>query len=100
MEAILRSGHTCSIATHDQAILDRAYKYIHQHSLNCVASEFEMLHGVTPERLQTMQERGYHTRIYLPYGQEWYLYLCHRLAEYPPNLYQAFAEVVDYRYKS
>jgi proline dehydrogenase len=41
-----------------------------------------------------MQQRGYRTRIYLPYGQEWYLYLCHRLAEYPPNIYLAIADAV------
>jgi proline dehydrogenase len=48
----------------------------------------------TPERLQLMRDLGYQTRVYLPYGQEWSLYLCHRLAEYPPNVYQAIIEAV------
>lgn len=52
--------------------------------------------GITPERLKTMSEHGYRTRVYLPYGQEWHLhlYLCNRLAEYPPNLYQAIVDIV------
>jgi proline dehydrogenase len=53
-----------------------------------------MLRGVTPERLQLMGERGYATRVYLPCGREWYLYLCHRLTEYRPNIYQALADAV------
>ena len=39
-----------------------------------------------------MRDLGYRTRTYLPYGREWYLYLCHRLAEHPPNLYRALAD--------
>ena len=39
-----------------------------------------------------MRDLGYRTRTYLPYGREWYLYLCHRLAEHPPDLYCALAD--------
>jgi proline dehydrogenase len=39
--------------------------------------------------VRKMRNLGYQTRTCLPYGREWYLYLCHRLAEYPPNSYQA-----------
>jgi hypothetical protein len=46
-----------------------------------------MLYGVTSERLRTMRDRGYRTRAYVPYGREWYLFVCHRLAEYPPNIH-------------
>ena len=54
METLLLSGHTCSIATHDQALLDRAHSVIGKHKLSTDAIEFEMLKGVTPERLATM----------------------------------------------
>jgi proline dehydrogenase len=94
METLLSSGHTCAIATHDPVLLNHAHQFIESQRLDCNLIEFEMLHGVTPERLKTMQDRGYHTRVYLPYGQEWYLYLCHRIAEYPPNLYQALIDAV------
>jgi len=94
MEILLASGHSCSIATHDPVLLDHAHTFIQQNNLDQKNIEFEMLYGVTPNRLQTMRDRGYHTRVYLPYGQEWYLYLCHRLAEYPPGIYQATADAV------
>jgi proline dehydrogenase len=99
MEVLLGSNHSCSIATHDQSLLDYAHKFIQDRQLGSEKIEFEMLQGVTPERLKTMSEYGYQTRIYLPYGQEWHLYLCNRLAEYPPNLYQAIVDVVKCGYE-
>ncbi len=97
MEILLSSGHICSIATHDPVMLDRAHQLIQSRRLDCKSIEFEMLKGIAPERLKTMQDRGYRTRVYLPYGREWYLYLCHRLAEHPPNLYQALIDAAGAR---
>jgi proline dehydrogenase len=103
MERLLTSGHLCSIATHDPALLDPvplefAHKFMQEQGIKQDNIEFEMLKGVTPERLQTMKNYGYQTRVYLPYGQEWHLYLCNRLAEHPPNLYQAITDAVKHKY--
>lgn len=94
LKQIFSSGHLCSIASHDQKILTFANTYIKQHSVNTEKVEFEMLHGVTPELLSQMHDKGYKTREYIPYGKEWYLYLCHRLAENPLNIYQAISDAV------
>jgi proline dehydrogenase len=96
MEILLESNHPCSIATHDQSLLSYAHKFIQEQNIASGKFEFEMLQGVTPERLKAMHEYGYPARVYLPYGQEWHLYMCNRLAEYPPNLYQAVIDVVKY----
>lgn len=103
MERLFTSRHPCSIATHDPALLDPvpleyAHKLIQEQGIEQDNIEFEMLKGVTPERLQAMRNYGYRTRVYLPYGQEWHLYLCNRLAEYPPNIHQAITDAVKYRY--
>lgn len=94
METLLASGHTCSIATHDRLLLDHAHKFIQELNLNKDAIEFEMLYGVAMDRLREMLCQGYRTRVYVPYGKEWYLYLCHRLAEYPPNIHRAISDAV------
>jgi proline dehydrogenase len=94
MQTLLKSGHPCSIATHDRAMLKHAQEFARQHDLDRRSFEFEMLHGATPDRLQQMLDAGYRVRNYLPYGKEWYLYLCHRLGEYPPNIYKALADAV------
>jgi proline dehydrogenase len=98
MQVLLASGHPCSIATHDQAMLKHAHEFARQHALDRQFFEFEMLHGATPDGLQKMLDSGYTVRDYLPYGREWYLYLCHRLAEYPPNIYQALADAVGMKF--
>lgn len=97
MEKLLTSGHSCSIATHDPVPLEHAHRFIQEKSLKQDNVEFEMLKGVTPERLETMRKNGYRTRVYLPYGQEWHLYLCNRFAEHPPNIYQAITDAVKYK---
>jgi proline dehydrogenase len=96
MESILRSGQSCSIATHDKSILDRADDFIQANKINRDKVEFEMLHGVTPNLLEDMRDRAYRTRVFLPYGREWYLYLCNRLSEHPPNIYQAIVDAVEF----
>lgn len=103
MERLLTSGHQCSIATHDPTLLDPiplqyAHQFVQEQRIELDHIEFEMLKGVTQERLEAMKNRGYRTRVYLPYGQEWHLYLCNRLAEHPPNIYQAIADAAKYKY--
>ena len=92
VEQILSTEHRCSIATHDPALLEDADRFVRENGLSRERVEFEMLKGVEEERLARMQDLGYRTRVYLPYGEEWYLYLCHRLAEHPPNIYRAIAD--------
>ncbi|MGE5702509.1 MAG: proline dehydrogenase family protein [Clostridia bacterium] len=83
-----------SIATHDELILSK----VEEDGLHLLPHvEIEMLHGIQPKRLKRFREAGSKARVYIPYGEEWYLYLCHRLAEYPPNLYDAVADLVDPR---
>lgn len=45
-----------------------------------------MLYGTEPERLRKMRTLGHQIRVYLLYSREWYLYLCRRLAKYPPTI--------------
>lgn len=91
VEARVASGHPVSIATHDEAILGelRRRGYLGQPNV-----EVEMLYGIRADLLKTLKDEGYRARVYLPYGKEWHLYFFHRLAEYPPNLYRAIADMV------
>lgn len=92
MEILLASGHACFIATHDLKLLNKAHRYIRSQKLPHDFFVFEMFDGVTPERLHMARLRGYRTRVYLPYGRQWYPYFCRRLAEYSPNIYRAIAD--------
>lgn len=88
----IKSKHPVSIATHDEEILNqimlRGY-------IDSPLVESEMLFGVRPDLLKDLKDRNHKTRVYLTYGSEWYLYLCHRLAEYPQNIFVAIADIID-----
>ncbi|MGZ3141975.1 proline dehydrogenase family protein [Lentzea chajnantorensis] len=43
--------------------------------------EFQMLYGIRPE-----EQKRLGTRVYVPYGEQWYGYLMRRLAERPANV--------------
>jgi len=86
-----KAGHQVSIASHDESIhkqiLERGY-------LQKPYVEAEMLYGIRPELCKQLKDDGLPVRIYLTYGVEWYLYLCHRIAEYPPNIYIAITDMI------
>ncbi|WP_169082415.1 proline dehydrogenase family protein [Paenibacillus sp. PL91] len=91
VESSIRQGHFVSIATHDEQII----KTLLDQGLTGSNIEFEMLYGIRPDLSSRLKAAGHPVRIYLTYGQEWYLYLCHRIAEYPPNLFQAVIDLVS-----
>ena len=93
LNRILSIGKACSIATHDQKLINQATGLITSYNVTNKA-EFEMLLGVSNSTLEDLNEQVFNTRVYLPFGSEWYLYYCHRLAENPSNVYQAIADIV------
>ena len=38
--------------------------------------EYQMLYGIRPEEQKRIADRGHQMRVYIPYGEEWYGYLC------------------------
>lgn len=93
LEQILSSRHACSVATHDKIIIEQAERFVSKYEVGA-STEFEMLLGVSNQTLKELSKKDYKTRVYLPYGNEWYLYFCHRLAENPSNIYQAIVDMV------
>lgn len=94
VEKAIHKGHQVSIATHDEVIINSIMECEWLDN-NQAKAEIEMLYGIRPDLANRLQSAGKPVRIYVPYGQEWYLYLCHRIAEYPPNLYQAVIDMVS-----
>lgn len=90
-DRLIEAGHSVSIATHDPELLLDVVRSVESASAQSV--EFEMLYGVARRRLETLRKHGLPVRVYLPYGTEWLLYWCHRVAEYPPSLHFAIAEM-------
>ncbi|MCM3410187.1 proline dehydrogenase family protein [Metabacillus litoralis] len=86
------SNHLVSVATHDEHILMELKA---KGFLYCPNVEVEMLDGVRPDLLRSLKEDNIQTKVYVTYGSEWYLYLVHRIAEYPPNIYTFISDMIE-----
>ncbi|WP_286857694.1 MULTISPECIES: proline dehydrogenase family protein [Sphingobacterium] len=95
VEQLFSRGHLCSIATHHHEIQQEVKKLIDRLGPKKESYEFESLFGIQTEQLAQLRNEGYPTKLYFVYGQEWYLYLCNRLAEYPLNLFRALQDIVE-----
>ena len=95
LDQLLSTGHACSIATHHDKIQQEARKLITLHGPHRQSYEFESLYGIQSELLATLKAEGHPAKVYFVYGEEWYLYLCNRLAEYPLNLFRALDDIVS-----
>jgi proline dehydrogenase len=67
-------GATWAMATHDGRLREAL---LLAHGPVCV----EQLFGVRPEVLDELHTRGIPTRVYVPYGPDWYRYWLRRVAE-------------------
>ena len=86
MERLLLKGNYPGIATHDQAIIQHARQFVRRQEIGADRFEFQMLYGVRRDLQTRLRQTGYHMRVYIPFGTQWYPYLMRRLAERPANI--------------
>ncbi|HLH62329.1 MAG TPA: proline dehydrogenase family protein [Ktedonobacteraceae bacterium] len=86
MTMLLQHGNYPAIATHDEAIINATCKFARDNGISKLAFEFQMLYGIRRDLQEKLVGQGYHMRIYVPYGSQWYPYLMRRMAERPANL--------------
>src|SRR5699024_10809852 len=91
VDLCVEANKQVSIASHDETIhkqvIERGY-------LQNSYVEAELLYGIRPDLSKELKDEGRPVRSYLTYGSEWYLYLTHRIAEYPPNIYVAITDII------
>jgi proline dehydrogenase len=71
------------IATHDDVVVDGAYKILDEFGLKKEEYEFQMLLGIRERLRDEIHSKGYRMRIYIPYGEQWYNYCIRRFKENP-----------------
>ncbi|HEX5724724.1 MAG TPA: proline dehydrogenase family protein [Longimicrobiaceae bacterium] len=86
MERLLEAGVYPAVATHDEAIIDHARRFVWERGIGKESFEFQMLYGVRRDLQTRLREEGYNVRVYVPFGDSWYPYLMRRLAERPANV--------------
>ncbi|MHB8580742.1 MAG: proline dehydrogenase family protein [Ignavibacteriaceae bacterium] len=97
LEAILKNGNYVGIATHDEYLIEKAYKMIKVLKIPKDKFEFQMLLGVTEDLRDKINSDGYKIRIYVPFGKEWYAYSVRRLQENPEIAGQVFKNIFSFK---
>ncbi len=83
IEFMFQEGMYPAIATHDQPVVEGAYKLIEKYNVPQDKYEFQMLYGVTPALRKSILDRGHRMRVYVPFGKQWFGYSTRRLKENP-----------------
>lgn len=75
------------IATHDDSLINWLRGYTKENDIDSDQFEFQMLYGMRQETMEKLATLGYNTRIYVPYGTEWFPYFSRRLMERKENIW-------------
>ena len=94
MHRLLTDGNYPGIATHDEAMLTEAKRFVAEKGIARDRFEFQMLYGVRRDLQEQLVREGYRIRVYIPFGTQWYPYLMRRLAERPANIAFILGNVV------
>jgi proline dehydrogenase len=86
MHEFLLKGNYPGIATHDEAIIKEAKRFVRVNDIPPERYEFQMLYGVRRDLQDRLVREGFRMRVYVPFGTQWYPYLMRRLAERPANV--------------
>lgn len=91
---LIDSGRPCSIATHDRAIQQDLADRLLRTGRAGDQVEFESLMGLGTEQIDDLHQRGFLTREYAVFGEEYFLYVLNRIAEEPGRLFQAVSDLL------
>lgn len=83
LRLMFENGNYVGIATHDEYLIDGAYRMIKEMNIPKDKYEFQMLYGVREDLRDRINADGNKIRIYVPFGVQWYKYSIRRLQENP-----------------
>jgi proline dehydrogenase len=86
MKRLLLEGTYPAIATHDEAMIREAQKYVTEQHISKDRFEFQMLYGIRRDLQTSLVAQGYRVRVYVPFGRQWFPYFMRRLGERPANV--------------
>jgi proline dehydrogenase len=83
MQHLMEHGTYPAIATHDPAMIDATRAFADREKIGADRFEFQMLYGIRRDLQSSLAGSGYHFRVYVPFGKEWFPYFMRRLGERP-----------------
>jgi proline dehydrogenase len=97
LECMLKNGNYVGIATHDEYLIDNAYRLIEELKVPKDKYEFQMLLGVREDLRDRINNDGHKIRIYVPFGEDWYHYSIRRLQENPQIAGYIFKNIFSFK---
>ena len=73
--------------THDDELVNWLRKYTTAEKIAKDNLEFQMLYGLREETMVDLTKLGYLTRVYVPFGTDWFPYFSRRLMERKENIW-------------
>jgi proline dehydrogenase len=95
VKRLLSEGTYPAIATHDQAMIEMAQRYAAEQHISPDRFEFQMLYGIRRDLQASLVAAGYHVRVYIPFGRQWFPYFMRRLGERPANVKFVLRSIAD-----
>tara|TARA_R110002096_G_scaffold172757_2_gene346664 strand:- start:33156 stop:34007 length:852 start_codon:yes stop_codon:yes gene_type:complete len=77
--------------THDDELINWLKEYTSEHDISKESFEIQMLYGLREETMVQLTNDGYMTRVYVPFGTDWFPYFSRRLMERKENIWFVFS---------
>ncbi len=74
-------------ATHDDELIEWVKDYAEKNNIAKDRFEIQMLYGLREETMVELTKAGYKTRVYVPFGTDWFPYFKRRLMERKENIW-------------
>lgn len=73
--------------SHDDELINWLRSYAADKNISIDSFEIQMLYGLREETMVDLTKLGYRTRVYVPFGTDWFPYFTRRLMERKENLF-------------
>ena len=87
MQALMVRARYPAIATHDDLLIQATKQFAAEQGISKDDFEFQMLYGLRQPTQRALVKEGYHMRVYVPYGSDWFPYFYRRLRERKENIF-------------
>ena len=86
-EVLINNTSFPRFGTHDDQLIREVRSYLADYDIPYSSVEFQMLYGLREQGLMDLNQLGYPTRVYVPFGTDWFPYFSRRLAERKENIW-------------
>ena len=86
-EVLINNTSFPRFGTHDDQLIRAIRSYLADYDIPYSRVEFQMLYGLREQGLMDLNQLGYPTRVYVPFGTDWFPYFSRRLAERKENIW-------------